>query len=115
MSKEIVNNMFSIIDKRQFERLTEVFCDDIIYERPGYKTIRGIEELINFYKNVRIIILGEHLVDKIVAEQSSGASWGIFEGQDRDLMDLKVRFSDCYTFENKKVKTRITYFFKPAI
>jgi hypothetical protein len=50
-----------MIDQRQFDRLGELFCDDIIYQRPGYETLHGIEQLTHFYKEVRVIAQGQHL------------------------------------------------------
>jgi ketosteroid isomerase-like protein len=115
MSKNLIDKMFSIIDNRDFSRLSEVFCDDIIYERPGYEPLYGITELIDFYQNIRIIAEGEHLVDEIISEKSRGSCWGTFAGKNHQGKALNARFSDCYTFEQEKVKTRATYFFKAEI
>ena len=74
-----------------------------------------LDDLIHFYRDVRIIASGEHQLAHIVVDDRAGASWGRYVGKSRDGKPLDERFADCYTFEDGKVKTRISYFFRAAI
>jgi len=115
MTKDFILGMFDKVDTRNWEELKERFCDDIVYERPGYDPIVGIDDFLTFYRDVRIIASGKHHLDHIVVDDEAGASWGHFVGKGRDGADLEVRFADVYTFEGGKIKTRISYFFRPAV
>jgi hypothetical protein len=115
MSREFIQAMFDDIDARNWESLRGRFCEDAVYERPGYDPLEGREAILHFYEKVRIIISGEHQLTRIVTNEECGASWGRFVGKSRQGDDLDERFADCYTFEDGKVKTRVSYFFRPAI
>jgi len=115
MEKSFITDMFHTIDSRDWEGLRGFFCDDVTYERPGYETIVGLDGLLHFYENVRIIACGQHSLTRVVVDDESGASWGSFAGKHRNGADLGVRFADCYTFEDGKIKTRVSYFFQPAV
>jgi ketosteroid isomerase-like protein len=115
MTQQFIRDMFHNIDTRDFEKLRDFFTDDVVYERPGYDPIRGIEDLLHFYREVRVIALGKHGLTRVVVDDESGASWGRFEGEHRNGKALDVRFADVYTFENGKIKTRASYFFEPSV
>jgi uncharacterized protein len=115
MEKSFIAEMFGRIDARDWEGLKSFFCPDVTYERPGYEMIRGLPSLLDFYQNVRIIASGRHSLTQIVVADESGACWGSFAGLHRNGADLGVRFADCYTFQDGKIKTRISYFFQPAV
>ena len=55
---ELIRGMFAAIDAGEFDRLREYFAADVVYERPGYEPLRGIEALENFYRHERIIARG---------------------------------------------------------
>lgn len=115
MNQQFIRDMFHKIDTRDFEGLRTVFADDVVYERPGYEPIRGIEELIHFYRDVRVIASGKHGLTRVVVDEESGASWGRFTGVHRNGKALDVRYADVYTFENGRIKTRASYFFEPSV
>ena len=115
MEKEFIYEMFRFIDGCDWESLRSRFTDDATYERPGYEPLRGLEEILHFYEHVRIIASGEHQLDHLVVDDVAGGCWGRFVGKGRDGSDLDERFADVYTFENGKIKTRASYFFRPAI
>lgn len=115
MTRDFVIEMFRHIDGRDWEGLRRFFSPDVIYERPGYPPIEGLDELIHFYANVRVIGSGEHQLAHIVVDDSAGASWGRFVGARRDGTPVDERFADCYTFEEGTIKTRSSYFFRPVV
>jgi len=115
MTKDFILGMFEKIDTSNWSELRKWFCDDVVYERPGYDPIDGVENLLTFYRDVRIIACGKDHLAHIVVDDEAGASWGHFVGKGRDGADLEVRFADVYTFRDGKIKTRISYFFRPAV
>lgn len=115
MSEDFILEMFDFIDSRQWAGLREKFCDDVVYERPGYDPIEGLDDLLTFYSEVRIIASGKHHLSHVVVNEGAGASWGRFIGEGKDSSPLDERFADVYTFENGKIKHRTSYFFRAAI
>jgi ketosteroid isomerase-like protein len=115
ISRGFVIEMFRHIDGRAWEGLRQFFHPEVVYERPGYPPIVGLDELLRFYREVRVIGGGEHQLASIVVGESAGACWGRFVGRHRDGTALDERFADCYTFEAGGIKTRASYFFRPAI
>jgi ketosteroid isomerase-like protein len=115
MNQQFIRDMFKNIDNRDFDNLRDFFTDDVVYERPGYEPLRGIDDLLHFYREVRVIAVGKHGLTRVVVDDESGASWGRFTGTHRNGKDLDVRFADVYTFENGKIKTRASYFFEPSV
>ncbi|MCF6436723.1 MULTISPECIES: nuclear transport factor 2 family protein [Pseudoalteromonas] len=114
-NKIIIENMFLIIDSGEFDRLVEVFHPDVVYQRPGYSNIEGLEDLENFYKNVRVVRRGLHTINDLVCEGEKLVCIGAFEGENSKGQSLETRFSDVYQLKDGKISHRETYFFKPYI
>jgi branched-chain amino acid aminotransferase len=115
MSPDFIRNMFRIIDARDWENLRLAFCEDITYERPGYEPLVGFNRVKKFYRDERVIISGEHVLEGIVVTNDSGACWGRFIGTHKDGSAIDERFADAYTFQDDRIKTRKSYFFRPAV
>ena len=115
MSEKLITKLFNAVDTSDWASMLTVFCDDVVYERPGYPPITGIEQLLHFYKHVRIIAAGEHKLDHIVIDGDHGSCWGRFIGYGKDHAAIDELFSDVYTFEKGKIKQRRSYFFRSAI
>ncbi len=116
MSQEFITTLFHTIDARDWESLPRFFSDHIVYERPGYEPIRGIEALTEFYRDIRILKAGKHHLEQIVINDDAGACWGRFIGIKRDGSQADERFADVYLFdEDKKILGRKSYFFRPAV
>ncbi len=115
MSHEIVKRLFECVDARNWERLSDAFCDDVVYERPGYAPLVGLDSVLHFYREERVIASGRHELENVVADEGSGACWGRFVGTHKNGSGLSERFADVYTFEKGKIRTRKSYFFRPAI
>jgi branched-chain amino acid aminotransferase len=115
ITDDFVRRMFQIIDSRDWKNLQEVFCQDMTYERPGYEPLIGFERVERFYREERVIASGTHFLEGTIVNPGEGACWGRFIGVHKNGSSIDERFADAYTFENGKVKTRRSYFFRPAV
>jgi ketosteroid isomerase-like protein len=115
MSRLIVTECFRRVDARDWDALGDSFCEDVTYERPGYEPLIGRERVLRFYREERVIASGEHHLESIVTENGTGACWGRFVGLHKNGSPIDERFADVYVFENGRIKTRRSYFFRPAI
>lgn len=115
MPAEVIRDLFAAIDARDWDDLPRHFTSDIVYERPGYSPIRSLAELCDFYRNVRIVLVGQHALEHIVADEHRAAAWGRFQGRARDGLALDERFADAYEFRNGLICLRRTYFYRAAI
>jgi enamine deaminase RidA (YjgF/YER057c/UK114 family)/ketosteroid isomerase-like protein len=113
--KDRVVSMFADIDAARWERLSDHFTTDCIYERPGYEPLVGIDSLLGFYRDVRIIGSGAHKLTGVSATEGTGVAWGRFQGASRSGETLDERFCDVYAFRDGMICARTTYFFRPAI
>ncbi|QHG18504.1 nuclear transport factor 2 family protein [Nostoc sp. ATCC 53789] len=113
--KELIITLFCAVDSSDWDLLLKCFDKNIIYERPGYQPFIGLEKLLSFYKNDRIIADGKHKIEHIVIENNHGVCWGQFIGIHKNSSPINERFADVYSFENGKFKSRITHFFRPAV
>ncbi len=115
MSKDVIMALFRAIDAREWTSLAEVVHTDVTYERPGYDRISGLDDLLRFYRETRIIESGTHYIEHIVADDRCGASWGKIVGTTKDGADVNEAFSDVYEFEDGKIRTRRSYFYRPCV
>jgi uncharacterized protein len=111
----LIRKMFDTIDIRRWDDLGQCFTVDVVYERPGYEPLFGLDALDHFYRAVRIIASGEHQIERLIAYPDAAACWGRFVGADRNGRPLNERFSDVYELRNGLVARRVTHFFRPAI
>ena len=115
ITPDIVTTMFRYIDGRNWDELQHMFTLDIVYERPGYPPFEGLERLLKFYREERVIASGQHLLESVVVNQHEGACWGRFVGVHKNNSPIDERFADVYTFKDGKIQTRRSYFFRPAV
>ena len=114
-NEELIISLFKTIDSADWQSLAQFFDKNITYERPGYKTLIGIEQLLHFYQYDRVIASGKHHLQHIVVTEDYGSCWGQFIGVHKNGSQISEGFADVYSFENSKLKTRRSYFFRPAI
>lgn len=112
---DLITTMFEVIDLQSWTDLETFFHEDVVYERPGYDPIRGIQNLMHFYKERRVIASGTHELEGITADREYAACWGRFVGTHKDGSPLDERFSDVYTVKNGQIATRRSFFFRPAV
>ncbi len=114
MSDMLVTKLFHTVDSCSWDALSDLFHPDVVYERPGYKPIIGVDQLLLFYREERVIESGDHHIEHIVIDGMFGACWGRFVGVKKDGSSIDETFADVYGFEDGKIKTRRTHFFRPA-
>ena len=112
---EAIYALFRAIDQNAWDRLGDFFCPDVEYLRPGYPPIRGLSGLVEFYQAIRVVESGEHRIAKVLSDGSFACCWGSFHGVSRTHEDLGIEFSDWYTFKDRKIEKRRTFFYQPAI
>ena len=114
-TQTFIRNMFAAIDARQFDDLPRFFHPEIVYSRPGFDPVHGLDALDHFYRHVRIIRSGAHRVDRLVADGAAAVAVGVFAGELRDGTATNEPFADAYEFRDGLVAERRTFFFRPAI
>lgn len=114
-NSNLVFELFHVIDLSDWQALKNIFHEDILYERPGYAKFCGLDRLIQFYQRERIIASGTHNINKVITEEDSGACWGHFIGVGKNGSSIDELFAEAYSFEDGKIRTRRSYFFRPAV
>jgi len=115
MSKALILDYFHAVDSHDITTLLKIFHPKIIYERPGYLPFVGLDQLRHFYEHERVLSSGEHKIEQLIVEGHMGASCGRFVGVRKDGSTVDERFADIYTFDSGRIRTRTTYFFRPAV
>ena len=115
MSRALIDRLFEKVDGRDWDGLSEVFDPEASYERPGYPAFEGIDRLLRFYRDERVIACGQHHLTAVVVDGDQGACWGRFVGTHRDGSEIDESFADFYTFRDGRIHTRRSFFFRPAV
>jgi ketosteroid isomerase-like protein len=115
MTSETVRLLFKAIDESDWGMLRKLFHEDIVYERPGYPFLTGIDRVLEFYQHERIIADGKHHLERIIVDNQTMACWGRITGLLKDGKEVNEGFADVYECEGGKVKFRRSYFFRPAV
>jgi ketosteroid isomerase-like protein len=112
----IVTRMFDAIDRSDWSLFGRIFADDVTYNRPGYAEIHGLGFLISFYRDERIIASGRHDLERVIGgENGDIASWGRCTGITRQGASVEEMFSEVYCVEDGKIRSRRTFFYRPAV
>jgi hypothetical protein len=114
MKNQIIK-LFEIVDNQKWDQLNYIFHPLIIYERPGFDKLNGIDEVVNFYKKDRKIISGKHIFLSIMEDKSKFVCWGRFVGIDKNNFAIDIEFVDLYTFDKELIQFRKTFFYTPLI
>jgi branched-chain amino acid aminotransferase len=115
VTEQLIARLFETVDASRWENLKQFFCEEIIYERPGYAPVVGQERLEIFYSEERVIASGKHHLEGVIVNDNKGACWGRFVGRHKNGSFLDEQFADCYTFKDGKIQTRKSFFFRPAV
>ena len=111
----LVHDLFCLIDARELARLREICHPQITCERPGYAAFSGIERLLRFYRDERVIASGSHHLDAVLVNDTHAACWGRFTGSHRDGSAIDVEFADTYVLEEGVIRRRKSFFYLPAV
>lgn len=115
MSDALIVDLFRAIDSGEWSSLDSFFDRNVVYERPGYAPIVGVDRLLHFYRQERIVQSGRHELDGVVMENGRGACWGRFVGVAKDGSQLNEAFADTYVLADGRIIGRKSFFFKPAM
>ena len=107
--------MYATIDAARWSDLRQFFHPQMVYLRPGYTPLEGIDAVLHFYEHVRVIGEGVHTVTLAVAEGSHQAAFGRFVGRSRDGRPLDEEFADSFVIQDGLILRRQSYFFRPAV
>ena len=111
----LISALLSAVDRRDWQTVGGLVTPDVVYDRPGYPTIRGVHEWLIFYRETRIVVTGQHRLVTVLADDTQGFCWGEFTGTIRTGETVEVRFADWYAFRDGLVCQRRTFFYEPAI
>lgn len=108
-------SMFEAVDKKEWSILEDIFHTNIIYERPGYATLRGLDDVMHFYREVRNVSQGRHQVTDVITANDKVVCQGHFAC--RTLLNEKIKtdFCDVYTMKDGRVRFRKTFFYSAVI
>jgi len=110
-----VHDLFDAIDSREYERLREICHPGVSYARPGYEDFVGIDRLLKFYREERVIASGKHHLTAVLVNDTHGACWGRFLGTHKNGSPIDVEFADTYELEDGQIKRRKSFFFVPSV
>src|SRR5436190_6418571 len=111
----VIEDLYQCVDAQGWDDLGEFFAEDVVYQRPGYAPLIGLDAVLDFYRRVRVVASGRHHLEQILVDGEQVACWGRFEGRHRNHSPIDERFADVYTLDGKKITSRQTYFFRPAV
>lgn len=75
-----IKKYYDLVDAKDAEGLVRLFDIESVYERPGYEALVGLEALLDFFKNRRIIDSGIHDLQLILVQGNTVAAHGTFSG-----------------------------------
>jgi steroid Delta-isomerase len=110
-----VRRYYELVDAGDLEEMYTLFADGIVYRRPGYDPLRGMEAFRAFYEGERVIERGEHTVRTLLSEGDLVAVEGEFDGVLRDGRVVSLRFADIFEFDDGLITRRDTYFDAPLV
>lgn len=107
--------MFATIDAMDWDALPEFFHAEIVYERPGFPLLRGLDRVLRFYHDERKIVWSVHHVEGTVVQNSRGTAWGRVDSMLTDGTGSELGFADVYHFDRDLIRLRRTHFFVPGV
>ena len=113
--KAHILGMFRAIDANAHDELPHYFAADIVYERPGYQPIAGLDALGRFYSSERMIASGRHEIAHLVGDAHRFCAIGHFRGRLRNGDDVDLRFCDLYELVGDRIANRTTFFYTPCV
>lgn len=98
------------IDAGDWMVVEALFHPQAEYEVSGHLPLRSRDAIMNYYRHVRPIRKGEHLIESMAAEGNHGICWGRFNATQLDGTEISVLFADVMTFEERKIRRRRVYY-----
>lgn len=114
--RQAVLAYYDALDRDDLDSVLGCFSGDVLYRRPGYRTMTGIDQLRSYYENERKLAAGRHLVRDVLVEDAQVAAQGMYEGQLRDGDRMAMGFAAFFVFDGMgRISEHTTYFFTPAV
>ncbi|GAB49265.1 nuclear transport factor 2 family protein [Mobilicoccus pelagius] len=112
-----VQGYYDALDRDDVEAALDYFGGEILYRRPGYPPITGLEGIRTYYTRDRKLAGGRHVIREMIVEGSSVAAHGTFEGELKDGGRTTTGFAAFFRFDNAhgRIVEHTTYFFTPAV
>jgi ketosteroid isomerase-like protein len=110
-----VGRYYELVDADDFDAMAQLFAPDVIYRRPGYDPMVGREQILGYYKFVRVIESGRHELHTVLSDGSIVAVAGKFHGRVKGRGLISQEFADFFTIRDGKISSRSTYFDAPAL
>jgi hypothetical protein len=60
MREKLIIDLFQAVDSRDWNALRTILHPEIAYERPGYKRLERVSQVMRFYEHERILVSGKH-------------------------------------------------------
>jgi steroid Delta-isomerase len=113
--RAVVERYYACVDADDVEGVLDLFAADAVYRRPGYEPLVGRDALEDFYRHVRIISSGAHVVTHLVCGDDSVAVEGTFSGTLKDGSSSELEFADFFVLSGPVFQARTTYFYQPLV
>ncbi len=114
--RRAVQGYYDALDSDDVESVLEFFSGDVLYQRPGYERMNGIEALRRYYEETRLIAPGRHVLRTMIVEGHQVAAHGEWEGELREGGRRTVGFAAFFVFDgNGRAAEHTTYFFTPSV
>ncbi len=114
-SSSLVFKLYEVVDSENWNEFHDIFDENVVYKRPGYPRFNGLDELINYYKNDRIISRGKHEIINLVSADNKIVVYGLFKGNSKTGEELELEYSDYFELCENKLNYRKTYFHTPLV
>lgn len=109
----VMRMLLRAIDAADWMVVEALFHPQAEYEVGGHLPLRGRDAIMNYYRNLRQVRKGEHLLEGMIAEGGNGSCWGRFNATQTDGVEISVLFADVMTFEDRKIRKRRVYYCAP--
>lgn len=110
-----LRTMFTTIDAMDWDALPGFFHPTMVYERPGFPPLIGLDRVLRFYHDERKIVSSAHDVERTVVADGRGAAWGRVSCVLPDGARTELGFADIYEFDDGLIRLRRTHFFVPGV
>lgn len=98
---ELVNEYFEAIDNEAYEDLRSVFSNDVVYKFPGQRSICGVENVLDFFKEQRPTEAINHEVTRWVHDEDVTVIEGVATGK-RPENSFEGYFCDVVEFDEQE-------------
>lgn len=105
---------YDTVDAGEYERLVELFAEDVRYERPGQGVLEGRARLLTFYREERPLEHGSHELRDVLVDGTHVAVRGHFTGE-LDGDRVAFGFADFHEFEDGLIARRYTFTDRDAV